>query len=88
MLVLVPFELFVILQVVTRNLLSIRCWVRSWGRGKTKGPAPLSWNTGIGCLEGSCKCVEAVSLIPQTEDRSLEAPETQPPGLLPIRVCF
>ena len=89
MVVPVPSELFVILQVVTWNLLSIRCRVRPWGRGEQKGPAPLSWNT----LEWDAQRVvagvsRAVSLIPQTEHRSLEAPETQPPGLLPFQSVF
>ena len=63
--------------------------MRSWGRGEQKGPAPPSWNT----LESDAWRVvagvlRAVSLIPQIEHRSLEAPETQPPGLLPFQGVF
>lgn len=85
--VLVPSGLFIILQVVTRNLLSIRCRVRPWGRGEQKDPAPLSWNT----LEWDAQRVvagvsRAVSLIPQTEHRKLQRLNLQ--ACYHFRVCF
>lgn len=58
--------LFVILRVVTENLLNNRCWERSGGRGEHDGLAPPSWNcTGVpGLAEGNCRCVEGCVAYP------------------------